>query len=174
MAIQLLIMQRREETEISNELLDLYAQTGRPFYIQAIVEDGAQKAGENFFEPPVGTVMTVGVSEKKKGGAGRVTRTEDSFMVMGVEQTIEYGINPPAKLLPGLTYASVKERFKPDNRQHNTKATKGTRYRGSHVCQVPTFKNVQNKYVNMIDNNKGNIGYKIPEHNVVLVWFGEK
>ena len=92
----------------------------------------------------------------------------------GVEQTIKYGIDPPAMLLPGLTYASLKERFKLDDRQHNTEATKGTNYRESHVCHVPKFRNVQNKVVNMIDIQTSNAGYKIPEHNVVLVWFEEK
>ena len=89
----------------------------------------------------------------------------------GKKMTIKYGTEPPAKLMPYLVYESVRTRFKNDTRKKNTNATKATKFGSTHEHKVPTYLNSQNKQANMINTNKP---YKIPEHNVVLMWFEKK
>ncbi len=42
--------------------------------------------------------------------------------------------------------------------------------------KCPEYKNMQNKYTKMVNLRKDDNFkyYKVPEHNVVLVWFGKK
>ena len=93
----------------------------------------------------------------------------DKFTVKGVEMEIEYGIHPPAKLLSGMVYESVKGRLKPDKKKKNTKATKATNYHDTHIYNVPKYKHL-GKHVKMIEPKLG----KIPNGNVVLCWFEPK
>ena len=120
---------------------------------------GYNKAGEGFVEPPLGTRMKL----EYKG------KSYDKFVVKGEEMEIEYGTNPPAKVLPGIVFESIKGRLKPDKKKKNTNATKATNYHETHVYKVPQY-NQRGKTVNMIECSTG----KIPERNVVLCWFEPK
>ena len=82
---------------------------------------------------------------------------------------IEYGIRPPAKVLPGIVFESVKGRLKPDKKKKNTNATKATNYHNTHIYKVPQYEQ-RGKNVNMIECSTG----KLPEGNVVLCWFERK
>ena len=147
------------EIEANNEVCDHYIETGKYFYVQCKVEEGCNKAGEGFVEPERGTKMQL----EYKG------KVYDKFTVKGVEMEIEYGIHPPAKLLSGIVYESVKGRLKPDKKKKNTKATKATNYHDTHIYNVPKYKHL-GKHVKMIEPKLG----KIPNGNVVLCWFEPK
>ena len=159
------------EILITNEVLDYYAQTGQYFYVQGKVEDGSNRSGENFDEPAYGTPMEVTVNDYSAKLRQSVERTVTSFQVKnGQEKRILYLQDPPARLMPYLVYNSVRGRFKQDTRQHNTNATKASNYRNTHEFKVPMYMNGQSKLTQMINTNNGK-SYKIPKHNVVLMWF---
>ena len=147
------------EIEANNEVCDHYIETGKYFFVQCKVEEGYNKAGEGFVEPERGTKMKLEFNGK----------VYDKFVVKGKEMEIEYGIHPPAKLLPGIVFESVKGRLKPDKKKKNTNATKATNYHNTHIYNVPTYKQL-GKYVRMIEPVSG----KIPDGNVVLCWFERK